>query len=55
MDCYASYTEAKSLASITVDYIANNGADSLFTSYFGNTSVRIKSLLEQRRWLISVL
>ncbi|KAK0222396.1 hypothetical protein IW262DRAFT_1271318 [Armillaria fumosa] len=34
----ASYTEAKSLASIASSYIATNGANSLHTAYYGATS-----------------
>ncbi|KAK0441457.1 Metalloprotease [Desarmillaria tabescens] len=34
----ASYTEAKSLASIASSYIATNGANSLYTAYYGATS-----------------
>ncbi|KAK0201344.1 Metalloprotease [Desarmillaria ectypa] len=34
----ASYTEAKSLASIASSYISNNGANSLYTAYYGATS-----------------
>ncbi|KAH9853269.1 Metalloprotease [Lenzites betulinus] len=33
-----SYTEAKSLASIAASYVASNGADTLFKSYFGTAS-----------------
>ncbi|KAK0479358.1 hypothetical protein EDD18DRAFT_1337437 [Armillaria luteobubalina] len=32
------YTEAKSLASIASSYIATNGANSLYTAYYGATS-----------------
>ncbi|KAI0771675.1 Metalloprotease [Trametes elegans] len=35
----SSYSEGKSLASIASNYIASRGADSLYTSYFGTTSL----------------
>ncbi|TRM67412.1 Deuterolysin metalloprotease family-domain-containing protein [Schizophyllum amplum] len=34
----SSYSEAKELASIAADYISSNGADSLFTAYYGGSS-----------------
>ncbi|TFK81245.1 Metalloprotease [Polyporus arcularius HHB13444] len=33
----SSYSEGKSLASIVVNYISSNGADSLYRSYFGSS------------------
>lgn len=36
----ASFSEGKSLASIAASYVSSHGADSLFKSYFGTTSVR---------------
>ncbi len=36
-DIYFTYTEAKSLASIASSYIATNGANSLYTTYYGTT------------------
>ncbi|KAH9936816.1 Metalloprotease [Epithele typhae] len=42
----ASYTEGKSLASIASSYIASNGANSLFRSYFGSSSTSsVRSVL----------
>ncbi|KAG6814753.1 hypothetical protein H0H87_007610, partial [Tephrocybe sp. NHM501043] len=42
----ASYTEGKALASGAVSYISTNGANSLYTSYFGATATsRVTSVL----------
>lgn len=41
------YSEGKSLASIASSYVASNGANSLFKSYFGSTSVS-ETILAQK-------
>ncbi|KAI9060880.1 Metalloprotease [Trametes sanguinea] len=42
----SAYSEGKSLASIAANYVASNGADSLFRSYFGSTSTStVRSVL----------
>ena len=46
-----SYTEGKSLASLASSYIGTNGANSLFKSYFGSTSVSEAAISMSERGL----
>ena len=43
-DVCISYTEGKNLASIAANYIATNGADALYSSYFFATPVSTGSM-----------